>query len=189
MNPALVHDRDGQPATLLDSEPDSDGLVPVRLASGTQVRFPVHILERMPSGAYRADLSFSAFTDGEREVFQEIEERLHVDRRVRETGRVRVTTHVDAWEEVVDEPGWRETVDVERVPVGAYVDEVALPRREGDVLVVPIYEEVLVVQKRLLLREEVRLVTRRDEVRDPQRVVLRRQRVEVEHVPAPTPDA
>ncbi len=51
--------------------------------------------------------------------------------------------------------------------------------------VVPVYEEVLVVQKKLVLREEVRLTTRREPLPGPERVTLRRQQVEVERLPPP----
>ena len=89
---------------------------------------------------------------------------------------------------MVDEPLLRETVEVARVPVGTYADQPQPIRHEGDVIVVPVYEEVLVVEKRLLLREEVRITRHRDETRDPQEVSLRRTRVEVERLPA-TPEA
>lgn len=53
-------------------------------------------------------------------------------------------------------------------------------RREGDVTIVPVLEEVLVVEKRLVLREEihVRETLSREEVELP--VSLRRQRATVE---------
>jgi stress response protein YsnF len=63
------------------------------------------------------------------------------------------------------------------------VDAVEPPREEDGVTVIPVYEEVLVVEKRLVLREEVRLTTRREPVPGPDRVTLRRQRVEVDRHP------
>jgi len=52
-------------------------------------------------------------------------------------------------------------------------------RHEGDVMIVPVLEEVLVVEKRLMLREELRITRRKDEAREPQRVTLRTEQVEV----------
>src|SRR5690606_31687528 len=53
-------------------------------------------------------------------------------------------------------------------------------RYEGDTMIVPVLEEVLVMQKRLLLEEEVRITRRRSEHRAPQRVMLREEHAEVE---------
>jgi stress response protein YsnF len=45
-----------------------------------------------------------------------------------------------------------------------------------------VLEEVLVVEKRLLLKEEVRITKRRIETHMPQRVILRREEVAVERI-------
>ncbi len=50
---------------------------------------------------------------------------------------------------------------VERVAVNQRIDTAPAPRQEGDTLVVPVVEEVLVTEKRLMLREEVRITRRR----------------------------
>ena len=55
-------------------------------------------------------------------------------------------------------------------------------RSEEDTLVIPLLEEVLVVEKRLLLKEEVRITKRRMETHRPQRVTLRREEAVVERV-------
>jgi stress response protein YsnF len=83
------------------------------------------------------------------------------------------------------------------VPVGRVVSERTQPYQDGDVLVVPIYEEQVVVTKRLLLREELRVrrvvTTQRQLVQD----TLKKERAEVEdpsgtglvHEQYPTEDA
>jgi stress response protein YsnF len=53
-------------------------------------------------------------------------------------------------------------VDVERVPIGEEVDTPPQVRQEGDTLVVPVVEEVLVVTKRYRIIEEVRVTKYRD---------------------------
>ena len=117
-----------------------------------------------------------------------VEEQIRVGTRVRETGRVRLTKHVDTETVVVDEPLLREEVEVERVAVGRYVDEPLGVRHEGDTTIIPIMEEVLVVEKRLLLKEELHVTKRQTEVHEPQQVSLRKQHVEVERL-APTEGA
>jgi len=54
-------------------------------------------------------------------------------------------------------------------------------RYEGDTMIIPILEEVLVVEKRLLLREEIRITRRQSVVRDPQEYILRREEATVSH--------
>jgi len=85
-------------------------------------------------------------------------------------------------EEIVDEPLLREEVSVERVPVNRVVDRPVPVRHEGDVMIVPVLEEVLYVEKRLLLKEELRISKRRVEEHAPQRVVLRKEEVIVERI-------
>lgn len=48
-------------------------------------------------------------------------------------------------------------------------------------MVVPVLEEIMVVEKRTILKEELRITSTRREVREPQRVVLRKEEVSVEH--------
>ena len=74
----------------------------------------------------------------------------------------------------------REEVEVERVSVNRPVDEAEPVRYEGEVMVIPRYEEVLVVSKQLVLVEELRVRTVRSERREPQQVTLRREELSVE---------
>jgi uncharacterized protein (TIGR02271 family) len=117
-----------------------------------------------------------------------IEEELRVGKRVVETGRVRIHKTVREHEEVVDEPLMREEYDIERVPVDEFVDGPVGPRQEGDTLIVPVLEEVLVVEKRLVVREELRITRRRTEEREPHSVTLRSEEVSVERTDADESD-
>jgi uncharacterized protein (TIGR02271 family) len=99
-----------------------------------------------------------------------------------ETGRVRIRKVIHEWDEVVDPPLWREDVVVERVPVNHVIEAPVPIRTEGDTLIVPLLEEVLVVEKRLLLKEELHLTKRRLETHMPQRVTLRREEPVVERI-------
>jgi stress response protein YsnF len=49
-------------------------------------------------------------------------------------------------------------------------------------MIIPLLEEVLVVEKRLPLKEELHLTKRRVETHKPQRVRLRREKAVIEHV-------
>jgi uncharacterized protein (TIGR02271 family) len=105
------------------------------------------------------------------------EEELEIGKRTVSAGEVRIHKHVrtEQVREVV--PVMREDVTVERrpLPPGAGLE----PRQEGDTWYVPIVEEELVIQKRLVAREE--LVIRKRQVVEEQVVeeTLRRETPEV----------
>jgi uncharacterized protein (TIGR02271 family) len=121
----------------------------------------------------------------EDEVIPIIEEEAVVDKRVVETGKVRVSKRVREHEEVVDEPLFYENVKVERVPVNQFVDASPGVRTEGDVTIIPVVEERLVMQKRLVVVEEIRIQKELVETHRPQNVVLRKEKVDVRRAAAP----
>jgi stress response protein YsnF len=88
--------------------------------------------------------------------------------------------------EVVDEALQSEEVDVERVTINRPIDEPPAVRHEGDILIIPLLEEVLFVEKRLVLREEIRIKKVQKEIRAPQQVTLRQEQVEIERKPGPS---
>lgn len=74
----------------------------------------------------------------------------------------------------------REDVSVERVPVDRIVAQAPAPHWDGDTLVVPLVEEVLVVEKRLRVREELRVTRKRTEERQTVGDNLRREVADIE---------
>ena len=110
-----------------------------------------------------------------------IEEALLVEKRVIESGGVTVLKRVHEHEEVIDEPLRQEQVVVERHPVNQRVETAPSIRREGTTLIIPLMEEVLVVEKQLFLKEEVHIILQQTEVRNSQKVNLRREDVTVAH--------
>src|SRR3712207_5250113 len=96
------------------------------------------------------------------------------------TDTVRLHKRVREDEEVLDVPLRAEAIEVERVPVGRWLDAPPAVRREGETTVYPVVEEVLVVEKRLRLVEEVRVTRRQGTRRVQERVGLRREEVGVE---------
>jgi stress response protein YsnF len=157
----------------------------IRLGDGTQMLVPVSLLARDDDG-YRLPFAFHNTTDSRHPTqmsFPVMEEDVRVGKRVIDTGRgVRLHKTVVEREQVLDEPLLQDRLEVEHVQIGRLVSESDQPqvRYEGDTLVVPVLEEVLVVQKQLMLKEEVRIVRRREEVRKPETVVLRSEQVQVE---------
>lgn len=139
-------------------------------------------------------LQSSANPAADTEVIPLVEDEVRVSTRDVVTGRVRVRTVTDTVEETVGQELQGVRAEVERVPVDLLLDPGApspQPRVEGDVTVVPIVEEVLVVEKRLLLKEEVRITLRDTTEYVEVPVQLRRQRAVVERSEgpgAPAPD-
>ena len=112
-------------------------------------------------------------------------ERLRVGTRLRRTGIVRVSTRVERRTVIVDPPLRRQRIEIRRRRVDRFVDRPPEVRREGDTLIVPIVEEVVIT--RLKVVEEVAITLRRSVERRPQRVELRRERAVVERLASDEP--
>lgn len=113
-------------------------------------------------------------------VIPRVEERVEVGKRVSARERVRVDKWVESDEVEVAGEAIKEDVEVERVKVNRFVLEMPRARVEGDVTIIPVVEEIVVVEKRLLLKEEVRIRKRRRVVRKKLRVPVRKERIAVE---------
>ena len=114
-----------------------------------------------------------------------VAEQLDVQKRVVEGGGVRIRKTVHEREEIVDEPLMREEVQVKRVPVGRVVDGPVPVRHVGNTMIVSLLEEVLVVEKRLMLKEELHITKEEVETYKPQRFRLRSEEAFVERVDDP----
>lgn len=113
-----------------------------------------------------------------------VEEAIGVTKRVVETGRVSVSLTTETAQELIRETLRTRRAEVERVKLDQEVKEAPVVREEGDVLIIPVLEEVLVVEKRLVLREEIRLRFINDQEQVEQTVERRIQHAEVKRVPA-----
>ena len=113
-----------------------------------------------------------------------LQEEVRVDKREVLTGKVRIQTVAEAFEEKAEAVLQGERVEVTRIPVDRVVSEAPAVRTEGDVTIVPVLEEVLFVEKRLVLKEElhIRRTATTETVEVP--VTLRRQRAVIERVDA-----
>lgn len=112
------------------------------------------------------------------------EEELSVDIRTFDTGRgLRVNKTVSVESVSVDELLMRDHVDVRHVQVGRVLENgeaVPATRYEGDVLIVPVFEEVLVVEKRIKLMKELHIIRTHVEESQAQTVVLKKEQVSIE---------
>jgi uncharacterized protein (TIGR02271 family) len=190
--PTRVIAKDGARGTLVDAGSaavDTTHTL-VEFESGQRVLVPIDALTLQADGSYyylalRQDelapgYTISAQHPDEPLVLPVIAEQIIVQKHTRITGRVRISKTVQEREEVVDEPLLRQTVDVERVPINRVVEGELPVRYEGDTMIIPVLEEVLVVEKRLMLKEELHITQRQDQIHQPQRIVLRSEDITVD---------
>jgi uncharacterized protein (TIGR02271 family) len=125
----------------------------------------------------------------EEQVLPLLAERISVERRRVETGRVLATVTTKTHEQVIQEDLVHDRVEIERVPIGRTVDSIPPVREEGDTTIIPVVEEVLVIERRLVLKEEVHLRRLRVRQSHAATVVTRHQDVIVTrselHPPTP----
>jgi hypothetical protein len=121
------------------------------------------------------------------QIIPVVEEQAVVSKRKKLSDGVRVRTVVHEAEQVIDEPLATEDIEVERTPLDRWVDAPVPVRHDGDITIVTLVEEVVVVEKRLRATEEIRIIKRRSVRHEPQRVTLRREEAVVERL-QPTRD-
>ena len=112
-----------------------------------------------------------------------LEERIRIETRQVTTGVAKVHVTVSEHDETVEAMLNRQDVVVDRVPVGAFVDVAPAVRQEGDVIIVPVFEERLVTEKRIFLTEELRIRINENRQATTQTVRLRREHAEVDFQP------
>jgi uncharacterized protein (TIGR02271 family) len=190
-----VKDKDGVWGTVVPAAPhlpSNAAQVVVQTASGQQFLVPTDVLVQQPDGSYELPLRLGDLTPSGSEqrahqdmpmVVPVLVEELEVQKRLVETGKVRMTKVVHERETLVDEPLFQDTVAITRVPMQRVVDGPVPVREENGTIIISLMEEVLVVEKRWMLREEIHIRTQRLETHQPQRITLRSEDVHVERVP------
>ena len=113
-----------------------------------------------------------------------VEETARIHKREVQTGRVKVHTVVETSEQMVREALSSQNVKVTRVAVDQPVTTVPEIRTEDGITIVPVLEEILVVEKRLILREEVHIQHEVSQETVELPVTLRKQRAVVERFDA-----
>jgi len=191
-----VKDKDGAWGTVvsgLPHLPSNTTQVVVQTESGQQILVPTDILVQQSDGSYYLPLRLAELEryGSEHGVHQDepmvvpvLVEELDVQKRLVETGKVRITKVVHERETLVDEPLFHDKVAITRVPIQRVVDGPVPVREENGTTIISIVEEVLVVEKRLMLQEEIHIRKQRIETHQPQRITLRSEEVRVERVPS-----
>ena len=132
----------------------------------------------VPTDSRRSDDRDRLEAVGDVQVLPLYAEQVAISKRVRKT-RVQVARTTRTREAVVEEDLAHEQVVVERVAIGRVVDAVPEVRQEGDVTILPVMEEIVVVERRLILKEEVHIRRVRTTERHVETVTLREQEAAV----------
>lgn len=124
------------------------------------------------------------------QVIPLLREDLTLGHREVETGRVRVHLSTTTEDRTVRAPVRHQLAEVERIAIGREVAEAPGIREEedGTVLVVPVLEEILVTERRIILKEEIRIrrVTTTETIETT--TALHSQVATVERLPPATPE-
>ena len=112
-----------------------------------------------------------------------LEEEATVSTRMVTKGVTTVDKQIEARDHLVTEMLHHRGASVERILKGVAVDIDHPPevRTENDTTIIPVLEEVLVVEKRLLLKEELHIRHYVEEVPFTQEVTLKNETVVVKH--------
>jgi len=190
----IIVDKNGLQGTLAHEgalSTDDTRQVLVHFQNGQKVLMAKELLTQGEDGRYYLETNIEELAAdqegrwGDTLVIPVIKESATVQTHTVEKGRVEIRKRVHEHMEVVDPPLQSEEVEVERVTINRVVEETPPIRREGDTMIIPLLEEVLVVEKRLVLREEVRVRKVSKEVHTPQEVLLRNEQVEIERKATP----
>ncbi|WP_430246166.1 YsnF/AvaK domain-containing protein [Neorhizobium sp. DAR64861/K0K2] len=121
-------------------------------------------------------------SDQDDQKIQLVEESVSVDKERVLTGRVRVSTSSSEVEELARATLAGTHVEVTRERIDREIDAVPQTRVEGDTTIIPVVEEIMVVEKRLVLVEEIRMrqIATSEDVSLP--VTLRKQTATVERI-------
>jgi uncharacterized protein (TIGR02271 family) len=164
-----VKDKDGLWGTVVSGSPhlvSHTAQVVVQTESGQQFLVPTEFLVPQPDGSYALPLRLAelepygsepSVPQNESLVVPVVVEELDVQKRTVETGTVRITKVVRERETLVDEPLLRENVAISRLPMQRVVEGPIPIREDNGTTIISVVEEVLVVEKRWMLREEIRV--------------------------------
>ena len=116
-------------------------------------------------------------------------EELSVAKETVETGRLRASKQTRTREAFIDENLRSEHAEIETIPIGRQIFEMPSVRHEGDTTIIPIVEEVLHTERRLILKEEIKITRRQKTEQFHDRVTLRYQEAVITRVQSATEPA
>jgi uncharacterized protein (TIGR02271 family) len=122
-------------------------------------------------------------------VLQLFAEDAEVSRQTVETGRVRISKTTHTRNHLIDELLARTNVEVKTIPIGRVIEAIPPVQDDGNLMIIPIVEETLVVERRLVLKEELHIRRVHTTERYQETVKLRHQTSQITRLPARRPTA
>lgn len=190
----LIIDSNGDSGITKGLTEDGSRVV-VQLSSQKTYTIPIEAVVAVHDNKYLIPLSFeklnSAFFNGQYEEdtstnsnlkyrIPVVEEIPNVTKRVVETEKVKVKKTVQESQHSSEELLSKEEVVIERVPIDEIRTEPASVRYEGDTIIIPIQEEVLVIEKKIKVREELHIKKQRTQRKESISMNLKKEDVTVE---------
>jgi stress response protein YsnF len=102
-------------------------------------------------------------------------EEVSISRREINKANIQIALITRTREQLIDEELTHVRVEIERVPIGRTIEVVPPVSHEGDITIIPVVEEIVVVERRLVLKEEVRVRRVSTKEQHQETVVLRQQ--------------
>jgi uncharacterized protein (TIGR02271 family) len=183
---ARVVGENGLRGTVVGPSDAAPNEIAIELEDGREISVPPSALTLQPGGTWHLRTESPAIMENAppETVVPVIAEELDISKRKRPTGTVRVEKQVVDYDETVSMPLTRERAEVKRVIIDRPVDGPLPVRREGDTIIMPVVEEVAVVEKRMILKEEIHVTRRRSTDQHDETVTLRREEADVRRTDA-----
>ena len=112
-------------------------------------------------------------------TYRLVSEDLNVERKFIDGDTVQVRTVTTVTEHAVEEMLRHQTADIQRVPIGCEVDAMPEIKQQGDLTIVPIVKEVLILHRQMVLVEEIHICRVSTDEPFATTVALREQRAEI----------
>lgn len=186
----IVRDAKGEEATVREVQ-DANGSLLLSLSGGNmrEVYVPLNLLESRTQGYY-LPLAFGELSDGIGGKLDEVQtipirqEELEISKKTVDKGTgVRINKKIEEHQEDVTMQLSQDELEIEHVPIQKIIpaNELPAPRQEGDTYIIPMFKEVLVVEKKICLEEEVHIKRSRKQVQETYSIPLKSEAVSVEH--------
>jgi uncharacterized protein (TIGR02271 family) len=110
-----------------------------------------------------------------------VEENLKVDKKITEKGKVKISKSVKEESEIINLPTVNEEVKIERFSRNQIIDK--LPeavRYEGNTMIIPVLQEITVIEKKILLVEEIHITKTSVSSTETKEVTLLKEEVKIE---------
>jgi uncharacterized protein (TIGR02271 family) len=176
-----IEDSEGEIATIYGLSKDESSLI-VRLANQQLLYVPVTYIKTKSSDRYSITHSFAELHDmpPNRDTYPVIEEKPIIGKKTVETGRIQIKKTVEEVPTRFEQTLNKEEFQISSVAVDETRDEPAQMRTEGDLTIIPVQEEVLVVIKKYLVREEIQIRKVRTERTESIEIPLKKESVSID---------